>query len=94
MIGLILTVIGYVLAIAWIAWRIIRIPAIDIREQDNRSLLDLTFAEGVLLLGLIAPHMGHTTSETRGAAFLLIFIGLVIELIVFASDNRFTHTNK
>lgn len=94
MVGLVLTVIGYVLAVGWLAWRIIRIPSIDFREQYTRSLLDTTFAEGVLLLGLIAPHMGHTTSETRGAAYLLIIIGLVFELIVFASNNRFTHTNK
>lgn len=94
MVGLILTVIGYVLAIAWIAWRIIRIPSIDIREQDNRSCLDTSLANGVLLLGYTAQYAGHPTSEVRIAAFLLVLLGLVFLLVTLAADIKFTHIDK
>ena len=94
MVGLILTVIGYVIAVGWLAWRIIRIPAVNIREQDNRSCLDASLANGVLLLGYTAQYAGHTTSEVKVAAFLLALLGIVFLLVTLAADIKFTHLDK
>lgn len=93
MVGLILTVIGYVLAIAWIAWRIIRIPAVNLWEQDSRILKDGTTAFIVFMLGNVG--LATTSNPTvGGAAFLLALLGIVFLLVTLAADIKFTHIDK
>ena len=87
MLGLILTVIGYVLAIAWIAWRIIRIPAVNLREQENQILKDCTTAFIVFMLGDVG--LATTSNPTvGGAAFLLVIIGIILLFLVLADEIR------
>lgn len=87
MVGLILTVIGYVLTVAWITWRIIRIPAVSMWEQENRLLKDSTTALIVFMLGDVG--LATTSNPTvGGAAFLLGIIGIILLLLALAADIR------
>ena len=94
MLGLILTIIGYALVGANLTWRFIRVPVLNVQEQDMRMLADTVIANGALLFGYIAPYAPDTTNETKVAAFLLVVVGLVLMLVTLAADIKFTHLDR
>ena len=94
MIGLVLTIIGYAFVGANIIWRAVRVPVVNVQEQDMRILADTVIANGALLFGYIAPYAPGTSNATKAAAFLLLVIGLVLMLVTLAADIKFTHIDK
>lgn len=94
MVGLVLVIIGYTLVSLNIFWRFIRVPVVNVQEQDMRILADTVIATGVLLFGYIAPYAPGTTNTTKAAASMLIVIGLVLMLLTLATDIKFTHIDK
>lgn len=94
MVGLTLVIIGYTLVSLNIIWRFIRVPVVNVQEQDMRILADTVIANGALLFGYIAPYAPGTTNTTKAAAFLLLVIGLVLMLVTLAADIKFTHIDK
>ena len=94
MVGLVLVIIGYTLVSLNIIWRFIRIPVVNVHEQDMRIIADTVIATGALLFGYIAPYTHGTTSTTKAAASMLIIIGLVLMLVTLATDLKFTHIDN
>lgn len=94
MVGLVLVIIGYTLVSLNIIWRFIRIPTVNVQEQDMRILADTVIATGALLFGYIAPYTHGMTNTTKAAASMLIIIGLVLMLLTLATDIKFTHIDK
>lgn len=94
MVGFVLTLIGYTLVSLNIIWRFIRVPVVNLQEQDMRIIADTVIATGALLFGYIAPYTHGTTNTTKTAASLLIVIGLVLMILTLATDIKFTHIDK
>ena len=94
MVGLTLTIIGYVIAIAWAVWRVIRVPSVNIREQDMTHVRDTVAFSAVLLLGAAASRMTETMPMLRLASLALMVIALLMALVTLATEIKFMHLDK
>ena len=94
MVGLILTVIGYALAIAWAVWRVARVPSVNIREQDITHACDTVAFSAVLLLGAASSRMTGSTPMLRLASLALTVIAMLMSLVTLATEIKFTHIDK
>ena len=94
MLGLTLTIIGYVIAIAWAVWRVIRVPSVNIREQDMTHVRDTVAFSVVLLLGAAASRLTETMPMLRLASLALMVIALLMALVTLATEIKFMHIDK
>ena len=94
MIGLVLTVIGYVIAIAWAVWRVVRVPSVNIHEQDMTHVRDTVAFSVVLLLGAASSRMTGSTPMLRLASLALMVIAMLMSLVTLATEIKFMHLDK
>ena len=94
MVGLTLTIIGYVIAIAWAVWRVIRVPSVNIREQDITHACDTVAFSAVLMLGAAATRMTVSTPMLRLASLALMVIALLMALVTLVTEIKFMHLDK
>lgn len=94
MVGLTLTIIGYVIAIAWAVWRVVRVPSVNIREQDMTHVRDTVAFSVVLLFGAAASRMTGSTPMLRLASLVLMVIAMLMSLVTLATEIKFMHLDK
>lgn len=94
MVGLVLVIIGYVIAVAWAVWRVIRVPSVSIREQDITHACDTVAFSAVLLLGAAASRLTEGTPMFQLAGFILMVIAMLMALVTLATEIKFMHLDK
>ncbi|MFC0124398.1 hypothetical protein [Bifidobacterium apri] len=94
MVGLVLVIIGYVIAIAWAVWRAIRVPSVTIREQDITHACDTVTFSAVLMLGAAASRLTGSTPMLRLVGFILMVIAMLMALVTLATEIKFMHLDK
>lgn len=94
MVGLVLVIIGYVIAIAWAVWRAVRVPSVSIREQDITHACDTVAFSAVLMLGAIASRLTETMPILRLASLALMVIALLMSLVTLVTEIKFMHLDK
>lgn len=94
MVGLVLVIIGYVIAIAWAVWRVIRVPSVNIREQDITHACDTVAFSVVLMLGAAASRLTVSIPILRLASLALMVIAMLMALVTLATEIKFMHLDK
>ncbi|KAB8290643.1 hypothetical protein [Bifidobacterium apri] len=94
MVGLVLVIIGYVIAIAWAVWRAIRVPSMTLPEHLIPLEPDTVTFPSVLMSGVAASPVTGPTHMLRRAGFLPMVIAMPFASLTPATDIKFMHPDK